>query len=71
MEGSAFWKGEKGNEVAVNASTGARFESQCAIGGLWIGPLELESCLMTGELVGKTPSTASARQAVVRAGAGP
>ena len=42
MEGRAFWKGEKGNEVAVNAPTRARFESQCAIGGLWIGPLELE-----------------------------
>ena len=56
----------------MNTSTGARFKSQCAIGGLWIRSLELEKLFNEGRAgIGKTPSTASARHAVVRAGAGP
>ena len=55
MEGSTSWKGEKGSEVAVNASTGARFESQCAIGGLWIGSLELEMLFNEGRAGRENP----------------
>ena len=55
MEGSTFWKGEKSCEVAVNTSTGARFKSQCAIGGLWIGSLELEKLFNEGRAGRENP----------------